>query len=184
MADPAIQVVPGAPVSVIADTAATPKVCKRVVISALTRVGTTATVKAYGHGLTNAVAYTLEGFDVAAYNGSKTITVVDADTFTFTAGLAGTEATPAVFNNAQVIDTGESYTAKGVRGIQLDSITGSTFKIEKRLHPNGAWLQEGADITTTVTTIVQYATPMPYVRVRRTAGAGDYKAFAQQGYGA
>lgn len=183
MADPAIQVVSGAPVSVIADTAATPKVCKRVVISSLTRVGATATVKAYGHGLTNATAYTIEGFDVAAYNGSKTITVVDVDTFTF-AGLAGTEATPGVFNNAQVIDTGESYTAKGVRGIQLDSPAGSTYKIEKRLHPLGAWLQEGADITTAVTTIVQWTTPVPYVRVRRSAGAGDYKAFAQQGYGA
>lgn len=176
-----VQVVPGAPVAVIADTAATPKVCNRVLISSLTRVGTTATAKAYGHGLASAT-YTIEGFDVAGYNGSKAITVTDADTFTYT--VAGTEATPATFNNAQVIDTGQSAVATGVRGIQLDSITGSTFKIEKRFHPLGAWLQEGSDITTTVTTIVQWATPMPYVRVRRTVGSGDYKAFAQRGYGA
>jgi hypothetical protein len=177
----AIQVVPGAPVSVIADTAATPKICKRVVISSITRVGTTATIKAYGHGLATGT-YTIEGADVAGYNGSKSLTATDADTLTYT--VAGTEATPAVGNNMQIVDTGESYTAKGVRGIQLDSVTGSTFKIEKRFHPSGAWLQEGSDITTTVTTIVQWTTPMPYVRVRRTAGSGDYKAFAQQGYGA
>jgi len=172
-----VQVVPGAPVSVIADTGATPKVCKRVAISSLTRATTTATVKAYGHGLISGT-YTLEGFDVAGYNGSKTITVTDADTFTFT--VAGTEATPAVFNNAQVLDVGESQTAKGVRGIQVDSPASTTLRIEKRFHPNAAWVQEGSDITTATSTMVQWTTPVPYVRVRRTAGSSDYKVFVQQ----
>lgn len=177
----AVQVVPGAPVSVIADTAATPKICNKVVISSITRVTTTATIKAYGHGLSTGT-FTIEGAEVAGYNGSKTLTVVDADTLTYT--VAGTEATPAKGNNMQIVDTGSSYVAKGVRAIQLDSITGSTYKIEKRLHPLGGWVQEGSDITTTVSTIVQWATALPYVRVRRTAGSGDFKAFVQQGYGA
>lgn len=186
MAD-AVQLIPGAPISIIADTGATPKICKRVVISSLTRVGATATVTAYAHGLTNATAYTIEGFDVAAYNGSKTITVVDVNTFTF-AGLAGTEQTPAVFNNAQVLDPSESFTAKGVRGVQVDvPPAGTTLKIEKKMHPSaGTWSQEGADITSATTPVpfIQFTTVVPLLRVRRSGGAGDFKAFVQQGYGA
>jgi hypothetical protein len=62
----------------------------------ITRISTTATaVSATPHGLTTGT-YTLSGATQSEYNGSKSLTVVDANTFTFTVTVtAESPATPA-----------------------------------------------------------------------------------------
>lgn len=62
-------------------------------VTSITRSATTATVTAAGHGYVTGMSITIAGANEAAYNGAYTITVVDADTFTYT--VAGSPATPA-----------------------------------------------------------------------------------------
>jgi hypothetical protein len=71
-----------------------------ITISSLTRSGTTATAVATAHGLTTATAYTISGANESAYNGSKTITVVDADTFTYTMSVTTFSAITGTWNPA------------------------------------------------------------------------------------
>ena len=60
---------------------------------AIARVGTVATVTQAGHGFQDFDLILIAGATQTAYNGNKRITVVDADTYTFT--VAGSPATPA-----------------------------------------------------------------------------------------
>ena len=62
-------------------------------ISSLTRSGSTATAVSTAHGFINGQQATIAGAAQAEYNGLFFITVVDANTFTYT--VTGTPATPA-----------------------------------------------------------------------------------------
>jgi hypothetical protein len=73
---------------------------RSITISSLTRSGTTATAVAAAHGLTTATAYAISGANESAYNGSKTITVVDADTFTYTVTVTTYAAITGTWNPA------------------------------------------------------------------------------------
>jgi parallel beta-helix repeat protein len=65
-------------------------------VTALTQSLTTATATVTGHGYTTGNTITVFGAVPAEYNGSFTITVTDADTFTYTHGGASGLASPAV----------------------------------------------------------------------------------------
>lgn len=60
---------------------------------AITRSGAVATVTLVGHGLTSGQQVEITGADQPEYNGMRTVTVVDADSFTYP--VSGTPATPA-----------------------------------------------------------------------------------------
>jgi len=62
-------------------------------ISSLTRSTTTATATSTAHGYTTGNKVNIRGAAQSEYNGDFTITVVDADTFTYT--VSGSPATPA-----------------------------------------------------------------------------------------
>jgi hypothetical protein len=62
-------------------------------VGTLTSAGTTATVSLTGHGYSTGDLVTIAGATPAAYNGDFTITVVDANTFTYT--LAAATTSPA-----------------------------------------------------------------------------------------
>jgi hypothetical protein len=63
-------------------------------VLSITRVSTTATVTTDGdHRFVPGEAITIAGADQAAYNGSKTVTITGASTFTYS--VAGSPATPA-----------------------------------------------------------------------------------------
>ena len=59
----------------------------------ITRVGTTATATATAHGMKSGDVAIVRGADQAEYTGAHTITVVDANTYTYT--VSGSPATPA-----------------------------------------------------------------------------------------
>jgi hypothetical protein len=59
----------------------------------ITRSGTTATAACTAHGLIDGKQALIQGADQQAYNGVVTISVVDADHFTYT--VSGSPATPA-----------------------------------------------------------------------------------------
>lgn len=62
-------------------------------VSSITRSSTTATATCTAHGYYTGDTVTIAGAAQSAYNGSVTITVVDANTFTYT--VSGSPATPA-----------------------------------------------------------------------------------------
>lgn len=167
---------PSQPVMVLMDSAN--DVYRRVPISSITRSTTTATVKAYDHGLTHGATYTMTGASDAGFNIAAAIAVVDKDTFTYT--VAGNIAASATDADMWATDPSSSVVATNVIGVQVETpAAGTTIKIEKRLHPSGSWVQEGTDITSvTATVLVLYSAPMTQVRVRRSGGAGAVLAFA------
>lgn len=66
----------------------------RIAVASITRAASTATVTTtLAHGYTTGNSITISGADQAEYNGTFTITVTGATTFTYT--VAGTPATPA-----------------------------------------------------------------------------------------
>ena len=66
-------------------------------VGSITRVGSTATVSMIGHGFANGASVVIAGAAQSEYNGTFKITVVDANTFTYTlSGMPATPATPAV----------------------------------------------------------------------------------------
>ena len=68
--------------------------CRSVPVLNVTRAGTTATVNTSGnHGFATGNQIVIAGATQVQYNGAFTITVVDADTFTYT--VLGAPATPA-----------------------------------------------------------------------------------------
>lgn len=67
----------------------------------ITRSGPTATVSHSAHGLATGQKTIIEDADQAEYNGIQTITVVDADSYSYT--VSGTPATPAT---GTIISTG------------------------------------------------------------------------------
>lgn len=75
-------------------------------VSALTRSGSTATATITGHGLSTGDNILVTGAEQTEYNGVFQVTVVDADTLTYT--VSGTPATPATgtinANNIVLLD--------------------------------------------------------------------------------
>ena len=64
-----------------------------IAVTSLTRSGTTATATAPAHGYASDDRVTLAGAGQAEYNGTVVVTVVDANTFSYT--VSGSPATPA-----------------------------------------------------------------------------------------
>src|SRR5512141_1683054 len=156
-------------------------VYRKVPISIINRVDTTATAKAYDHGLTNGVTYTMAGAADAGFNIAAAITAVNKDTFTYT--VANT--IPAVASGTEMwaTDPSSSVVATNVTGVQVETPpAGTTVKIEKRLHSSGSWVQEGSDITSaTATVLVLFSAPVTQLRVRRSGGSGNVVAFVARG---
>jgi len=151
----------------------------KVHLVSLTRSSSTATAIATDHQFTTGSTVTVAGADQADYNGNFVVTVVDKDTFTYT--VANSPVTPAT-GDITAADPNLSRVATGCTVVQVETPpAGTTLKIEKRVHPQATWLQEGTDLTSaSATTIVAYPTPIGFVRVRRSAGTGNCKAFAQR----
>jgi len=63
------------------------------VITTITRSGSTATATRAGHNLATGMTINISGAVETEYNGSFVVTVIDADTFSYT--VSGTPATPA-----------------------------------------------------------------------------------------
>ena len=72
-------------------------------ISALTRVGTTATATATGHPLATGVSLTVSGANETDYNGAFDVTVIDENTFTYE--VSGSPTTPATGTILGAIDS-------------------------------------------------------------------------------
>jgi len=89
-------------------------------VTGISRSGTTATATAPGHGFTTGQKVLLYGADQSGYNGAFTVTVVDANTFTFT--VSGSPMTPATGTIRAVVgDVTDLLTLAGV-----DRINNST----------------------------------------------------------
>lgn len=161
---------------VLYDTASA--VYRKKLVTSLTRSGTTATAECIGHGFTDQQSTVLSGAGQADYNGTFTITVIDADHFSYT--VSNSPVTPAT-GEIYAGDPEQSTTARACRALQVVTpAAGTTLKIEQRIHPDAAWIQVGSDITSATTAAVTtFTTPVNEVRVRRSAGSGAAKAFAQ-----
>jgi hypothetical protein len=81
---------------------------QEVAISSLTSVTTTATAIAAGHGLSTGNSVTVKGAQLSEYNITATVTVIDANTFTYTivsvAGVAATGTLSFINNSATAFD--------------------------------------------------------------------------------
>lgn len=98
--------------------------------TSITRSSTTATVTLTGHGFMTGQNVTIAGCNQSEYNGQKSITYVDANTFTFQ--VAGSPATPATTGTnitAQLPAAGWTVAAEDAGNYKLllrnDSVTGS-----------------------------------------------------------
>jgi hypothetical protein len=92
-------------------------------IASVTSVGTTVTVNTgTAHGRTTGDTIIAYGFVPTAYNGTYTVTVVDADTFTYTAGSAPGVSPPTV-QGAYSLNSGNALSG-GALGIRY---TGGSF---------------------------------------------------------
>lgn len=156
----------------------------QVAVSQITRSGSVATVKAKRHGFATGETITIAGTGQSEYNISAAITVVDDDTFTYTvSGTPASPATVAVSGGITASNPASSRIAPGCSAVQVEvPAVGTTLKVEKRLYFNAPWVQEGSDITSASTAaqaFVSFTVPVAFVRVRRSAGAGNCKAYAQ-----
>lgn len=165
-------------VSLVYDTAATPKVRHTGSVQSITRSSTTATAIAPAHGLQNSSSVDIAGADQTDYNVTATITVVDADTFTFT--VSNSPVTPAT-GNLSVSDTNQSVHMNGPAVLQVDSIAGSTtVKVEACVRRSLGWVQIGSDLTSSDNGKLVTVTPRyNFVRCRRSTGTGAVKIYSQ-----
>ena len=82
-------------------------------VSGITRSGATATVTAPGHGFTTGQKVVIYGANQSDYNGAFTVTVTNANTFTYT--VANSPATPATGTIRAVVgDVTDLFTLAGV----------------------------------------------------------------------
>ena len=156
----------------------------QVAVSQITRSGSVATVKANRHGFATGDTITVAGTGQTEYNISAAITVVDDDTFTYTvSGTPVSPATVAVSGGITASNPTSSRVAPGCSAVQVEvPAAGTTLKVEKRLYFNAPWVQEGSDITNATTAaqaFVAFSVPPAFVRIRRSAGSGNCKAYAQ-----
>lgn len=113
-------------------------------VTSITRAGTTATVTtAIPHFLANGATARISGANQAAYNGTFTITVTGANTFTYT--VAGAPATPAtgVITAFGVCDVGASGTGVGCNSYNRDPVwvagTQDNTQVRIDLDNDGLW---------------------------------------------
>jgi len=165
-------------VAVSYDTAANPKIIQKGGCT-ITRAGAVATVARPDHGYTNGQTVTIEGADVAEYNGNKVATVTGTGTFTFP--VVGTPATPAT-GSITVSDVGQSKWMVAPKAIQIESIAAATtVKVEACIRLSLGWQQQGADLTIADSgKVVVLAQAFNFVRLRRSAGVGAVKVYVQQ----
>jgi hypothetical protein len=96
-------------------------------VSSITRVGTTATVVCQNHGCKNQDTVDILGAGQTEYNGYQTITIVDANTFTFT--VTGSPATPATGTITARCENDLILTRTGDRvSEQIERATARIFK--------------------------------------------------------
>ena len=156
---------------------------RRINNLAITRSGTTATVVRKDHGLTSGQTATVEGAAQAAYNIAAAMTVVDADTFTYTvAGSPATPATPAVAGSvisAVNLEQSKYQTIPGSFHI-VSIAAATTVKVEAALRLSLGFVQVGADLTSSDNnTLIAMPAKYNFVRLRRSAGSGAVKIYAQ-----
>lgn len=99
--------------------------------TSITRSSTTVTVNKVGHGYSTGYVIGISGADQAEYNGPKTITVLDADNFTFS--VSGAPASPAtgtlVMGRWEEITITFTPSEKGVVEITAECWGGSTHSL-------------------------------------------------------
>lgn len=93
-------------------------------ISAITRSSTTATATSTAHGYSTADEVDISGATQPEYNGNFTITVIDANTFTYT--VSGTPATPAT--------TTGSIQARKITSLSISNTITPSFAIGALTH--------------------------------------------------
>lgn len=108
-------------------------------------------------------------------------TIADNTTSTYTDNVADASLGAA---EPTVAATSSNYSvlANAPFLIQVDTLAvGTTVKVEMKAHPEAEWAQSGVDLTNANTPSVGVfdgARPN-YVRLRRSAGVGDVKGYAQ-----
>lgn len=167
-------------VALVYDTNGTPKVRQTGGIQSITRSGSVATVTRPSHGYVNGQTVTIAGADQTDYNGDFTITVTGVDTFTYSLGGA-TPATPAT-GYLTLAHTEQSRWMVAPKALQVESIAAATtVKIEAAVRLSLGWTQIGADLTNADNgKLITLSQMYNYVRLRRSAGTGAVKVYAQQ----
>ncbi len=101
-------------------------------ISVITRSTTTATVTCTAHGFVTGDNVTIAGATQTQYNGSFSVVVVDANTFTFT--VSGSPATPATgtvicYSNKFTLTSGRYYARISVPAYDVDSTRARLYNL-------------------------------------------------------
>jgi type IV pilus assembly protein PilY1 len=103
-------------------------------VTSLTSVGTLATATVTAHGFTSGNTVLIAGASPSLYNGTYTIAVVDANTFTYTlaSSASGNTATAAAtahnLNSGDLLDiTGSTQAGYNVTGAALTKVDANTF---------------------------------------------------------
>ncbi|MGH8832443.1 MAG: PilC/PilY family type IV pilus protein [Polaromonas sp.] len=112
-------------------------------ISTITRSGSTATVTLAGHGYVTGQTVTIAGADQPEYNGAKVITVVDANTFTYTVTTSESPPTAAGSGTAKV--GASTKTIETVANSGVTRTSGSTTVRVKTTANHG--FSAGASVT-------------------------------------
>jgi uncharacterized repeat protein (TIGR01451 family) len=165
--------------------------CRSMNVLSITRAGNTATVNTVGaHGFATGNLAILSGATQPQYNGSFPITVVDADTFTYT--VLGTPATPAtgtitasVLGPAATLAVGATSTLSFQVRINAGTVAGTVIPNTGRYSSLQSGMIPSNPVTTTVVAPVlvstKTVTPGPLhpgevatfeIRVQNTGGAG------------
>jgi len=129
--------------------------------TSITLSGSTATATCTAHGLVSGTKALIKGADQNEYNGVQTITVVDANTFTYT--VSGTPATPAT---GTIVTTGVIIDGvTDASGVITDSRTyASTQPISGRVrHATSGTLYKTGGITGSVSTTAGFATTVQLI---------------------
>lgn len=109
-------------------------------VTSITRSGDTATVSCTGHGFANGAVVSIYGAGEYGYNGKHTITVSDANTFTYSLQFLATPATPATgtiianTNNDFALITRNTATQITFSAAAFNSmvfLAGETYEINK-----------------------------------------------------
>lgn len=151
--------------------------------------GGTMTVVARNHNLaTNDVVATLSNntADVTLNFTTKTVTVVDADTFTF-ASSDPASAFPRSYSGSPLfLDEKITITSNGYSRllfkpviIQVNTLSGSdTIFVQTKIHPEAPWVTQQTLAIGDGNAIINFTTMYNFVRLARGAGSTQIVAFA------
>ncbi len=148
------------------------------------------TVVARNHNLASADVVTIASNDTATTNlnySSKTITVVDADTFTFAAvGDPGSSfprpysGTPLYLDEKMTI-TCNSYSRLLFKPtvLQVNTLTGAdTVFVQTKIHPEAPWVTQQTIANANGDVIVNFTVAYNFVRLARGVGTTQVVAFS------